>query len=177
MCRSGEVQKSEKVQTPSLPTWIKPQLPKLVEKAPDGPDWLHELKLDGYRMHARLDTGRVQIVTRCGNHWTEKYPSIAKAIDGLSARNAYLDGELCEVLPDGRTAFNLSRPSRNQTGISNALCPRSYGLIWMICRFTSARIFPQRGCKHNEPNGFQPLRRVHDRIIRVLWPINFARKR
>ena len=47
----------------------------------------------------------------------------------------------------------------------------------MICRFTSARIFPQRGCKLNEPNGFQPLRRVHDRIIRVLWPINFAHKR
>jgi ATP-dependent DNA ligase len=37
------------------PAWIKPQLAKLVEKAPDGPDWLHELKLDGYRMHARLD--------------------------------------------------------------------------------------------------------------------------
>jgi len=44
----------------------------------------------------------------------------------------------------------------------------------MICRFTSARIFPQRGCKLSEPNGFEPLRRVHDRIIRVFWPINFA---
>ena len=51
----------------------------------------------------------------------------------------------------------LSRPSRNQTGISNALRPRPYGLIWMICRFTSARIFPQRGCKLNEPNGFLSL--------------------
>jgi predicted TIM-barrel fold metal-dependent hydrolase len=74
-------------------------------------------------------------------------------------------------------AFSLSRPSRNQTRISNALRPRPYGLSWMICRFTSARIFPQRGCKLNEPNGFEPLRRVHDRIIRVLWPINFAHKR
>ena len=34
------------------PTWIKPQLAALVKEAPDGPDWLHELKLDGYRMHA-----------------------------------------------------------------------------------------------------------------------------
>jgi len=89
------------------PTWVKPQLTKLVEKAPDGPDWLHEIKFDGYRMHARLDAGRVQILTRRGNNWTDKYPAIAKAIAGLPAQNAYLDGELCGVLPDGRTAFNL----------------------------------------------------------------------
>jgi bifunctional non-homologous end joining protein LigD len=89
------------------PAWIKPQLAKLVEKAPDGPDWLHELKLDGYRMHARLDARRAQILTRRGNDWTDKYPAIAKSIAGLSTRNAYLDGELCGVLPDGRTAFNL----------------------------------------------------------------------
>src|SRR5215467_3704437 len=77
------------------PTWIKPQLAKLVETAPDGPDWLHEIKFDGYRMHARLDAGRAQILTRRGNDWTDKYPAIAKAIAGLPAQNAYLDGELC----------------------------------------------------------------------------------
>jgi bifunctional non-homologous end joining protein LigD len=65
------------------------------------------MKLDGYRMHARLDAARVQILTRRANDWTEKYPAIAKAITGLPAQNAYLDGELCGVLPDGRTAFNL----------------------------------------------------------------------
>ena len=89
------------------PTWIKPQLAKLVEQAPDGPDWLHEIKFDGYRMHARLNAGRVQILTRRGNDWTDKYPAIAKSITGLPAQNAYLDGELCGVLPDGRTSFNL----------------------------------------------------------------------
>ena len=56
---------------------------------------------------ARLDAGRVQILTRRGNDWTHKYPALAKAIAGLPAQNAYLDGELCGVLPDGRTAFNL----------------------------------------------------------------------
>ena len=91
----------------SPPAWIKPQLAKLVEKAPVGPDWLHEIKFDGYRMHTRLDSGRTQIVTRRGNDWTDKYPGIAKSIAGLHAQNAYLDGELCGVLPDGRTAFNL----------------------------------------------------------------------
>ena len=58
-------------------------------------------------MHARLDSGRVQILTRRGNDWTAKYPSIATAVAGLPAQNAYLDGELCGVLPDGTTAFNL----------------------------------------------------------------------
>jgi ATP-dependent DNA ligase len=89
------------------PAWIKPQLAMLVKEAPDGPDWLHEIKLDGYRMHARLDAGRVQILTRRGNNWTDKYPFMAKAIAGLPAQSAYLDGELCGVMPDGRTAFNL----------------------------------------------------------------------
>jgi bifunctional non-homologous end joining protein LigD len=96
-----------RVKPASPPAWIKPQLAALAEKAPDGSDWLHEIKFDGYRMHARLDAGRAQILTRRGNDWTEKYPTIAKSIAGLPARNAYLDGELCGVLPDGRTAFNL----------------------------------------------------------------------
>jgi ATP-dependent DNA ligase len=57
------------------PAWIKPQLAALVKQSPDGPDWLHEIKLDGYRMHARLDAGRVNILTRRANDWTEKYPT------------------------------------------------------------------------------------------------------
>jgi bifunctional non-homologous end joining protein LigD len=49
----------------------------------------------------------VRILTRRGNDWTDKYPALAKALAGLPVRNAYLDGELCGVLPDGKTAFNL----------------------------------------------------------------------
>jgi bifunctional non-homologous end joining protein LigD len=89
------------------PTWIKPELAALVKQAPEGADWLHEMKLDGYRMHARLENRRVSILTRRGNDWTTKYPSIAKDIATVPAKTAYLDGELCCVLPDGRTAFNL----------------------------------------------------------------------
>src|SRR3981189_2170200 len=104
-----------RVERASPPTWVKPQLASLVKTAPDGPDWLHEIKLDGYRMHARLDAGRVRILTRRGNAWTDKYPAVAKAIAGLPARNAYLDGELCGVLANGRTAFNLIQ-NANDTG-------------------------------------------------------------
>jgi bifunctional non-homologous end joining protein LigD len=89
------------------PGFIPPQLAVLVKQAPDGPAWLHEIKLDGYRMHARLDSGDVRLLTRTGLDWTAKYPAVADALAELPTRMAYLDGELCGVLPDGRTAFNV----------------------------------------------------------------------
>jgi bifunctional non-homologous end joining protein LigD len=91
----------------AMPDWIKPQLAALVTEAPDGDIWLHELKLDGYRIHARLENGRAKLLTRRGNDWTVKYPFVARAISSLPAQSAYLDGELCGVLSDGRTTFNL----------------------------------------------------------------------
>src|SRR5512133_1286961 len=90
-----------------LPGWIRPQLTELVEEAPDGSDWLHEIKFDGYRMHARLDRGNVRLLTRTGLDWTHKYPAIAEAVSSLGARQAYLDGELCGVGPDGITFFGM----------------------------------------------------------------------
>jgi len=79
----------------ALPEWIRPQLTQLVKEAPDGPQWLHEIKYDGFRMHARLEHGEVRLLTRNGLDWTAKYPQIAAAVAALPARQAYLDGELC----------------------------------------------------------------------------------
>jgi DNA ligase D-like protein (predicted ligase) len=106
-----------------LPTWIKPELAALTKAAPKGPGWLHEIKLDGYRMHARLDARRVKILTRRGNDWTNKYPTIANALVELPTKSAYLDGELCGVLPNGRTAFNL---------IQNALEHGDSSLVYFV---------------------------------------------
>src|SRR5277367_3409146 len=72
-----------------------------------GPEWLHEIKYDGFRMHARLDRGEVRLLTRNGLNWTAKYPPIAGAVSSLRARQAYLDGELCGVRPDGVTSFSM----------------------------------------------------------------------
>jgi bifunctional non-homologous end joining protein LigD len=52
--------------TAPLPEWVAPQLRQLVDTAPDGDDWLHEIKYDGYRMHARLDRDAVKLLTRTG---------------------------------------------------------------------------------------------------------------
>jgi hypothetical protein len=79
----------------TLPTWAKPQLAALVKEAPDRSDWLHEIKLDGYRMHARLDARRV--LTRRGNIWTDKYPAIAQA-RGWAARGERLPRDIAHNL-------------------------------------------------------------------------------
>src|SRR5690349_21065458 len=104
---SGTTPSRQRGEPASPPAWVKPELAALVKAAPEGTDWLHEMKLDGYRMHARIDAGRVNILTRRGNDWTSKYPAITEDLARLPPKNAYLDGELCGVLPDGRTAFNL----------------------------------------------------------------------
>ena len=94
----------------SLPRWIPPQLCQLVETAPSGPQWLHEIKLDGFRMSARIDRGRVQLLTRTGLDWSDKCPSVVEALAKVRAKTAYLDGELCGIGDDGLPTF-----SRTQT--------------------------------------------------------------
>src|SRR5947209_8215376 len=83
--------RSRRTDATALPPRIKPQLTRLVDAPPDGPEWLHEIKFDGYRMHARLDRGAVQLLTRTGLDWTHRYHAIAMAIATLPARQAYLE--------------------------------------------------------------------------------------
>src|SRR5215469_5131465 len=66
-------------QKTTLPQWIRPQLTRLVDAAPEGDQWLHEIKFDGYRIHTRLERGVVRLLTRTGLDWTHKYPAIAAA--------------------------------------------------------------------------------------------------
>jgi DNA ligase D-like protein (predicted ligase) len=112
----------------ALPAWVKPQLTKLVDQPPEVPDWLHEIKFDGYRMHARLDRGAVRLLTRTGLDWTHKYSGIASAVASLPARQAYLDGKLCGVRPDGTTSFSLIQ-NASDTGNGEALVFFLFDLI------------------------------------------------
>ena len=91
---------------PPAPQWIEPELCKLVTGIPAGDGWAHEIKFDGFRMHARIVKGRATLLTRNGLDWTAKYPDIAAVIGALECRQAYLDGELCAVRPDGTTSFS-----------------------------------------------------------------------
>ena len=92
-----------------LPRWIPPQLTQLRAAAPSGSQWLHEIKLDGFRMAARIDRGRAQLLTRTGLDWSDKYPSVVAALAKIAATAAYLDGELCGVGDDGLPSFSQTQ--------------------------------------------------------------------
>ncbi|HTJ45605.1 MAG TPA: non-homologous end-joining DNA ligase [Kofleriaceae bacterium] len=81
------------------------QLATLVDEAPEGDDWLHEQKFDGYRICAELARGKVKLLSRRFKDWTEEFPTIAAAVATLPVKDAILDGEVAAVLPDGRTSF------------------------------------------------------------------------
>jgi ATP-dependent DNA ligase len=96
-----------------FPHWIPPQLTQLTETAPSGPQWLHEIKLNGFRMAARIEGGRAQLLTRTGLDWTAKYPSVIAALSPLRAKTAYLDGELCGVGDDGLPSFSQTQAAKD----------------------------------------------------------------
>src|SRR5882762_10303114 len=127
----------------ALPAWVKPQLTKLVDQPPEGLDWLHEIKFDGYRMHARLDRGAVRLLTRTGLNWTHKYSGIASAVASLPARQAYLDGELCGIRPDGTTSFSLIQ-NASDTGNGEALVFFLFDLLHLDGEAVSAKPVKER---------------------------------
>lgn len=89
-----------------LPAELAPQLATLVTATPPG-DWIAEAKFDGYRLMARLDKGKVRLITRGGNDWTERLPALATALGELGLDNAWLDGEIVVLREDGAPDFNL----------------------------------------------------------------------
>ena len=95
-----------------------PQLAQLVKTAPAGREWLHELKYDGYRIGCRIDGGAVTLLSRNGKDWTAAFPEIVRAAKALRVKSALIDGEVCVVLPDGRTSFqalqNLAGADRSR---------------------------------------------------------------
>ncbi|MGA6097395.1 DNA ligase D [Stutzerimonas marianensis] len=88
----------------ALPEQFKPQLATLVESVPDG-DWRYEIKFDGYRIMARIDSGKVQLFTRNGHDWTAKMPQQAEALAGLGLESAWLDGEVVVLDEEGTPDF------------------------------------------------------------------------
>jgi bifunctional non-homologous end joining protein LigD len=83
-----------------LPDFVRPQLATLVQAAPEGDEWFHEIKLDGYRVLARVERGRVRLLTRTGQDWTARFPGVAAAAAKLPVDSALLDGEV--VVLDAR---------------------------------------------------------------------------
>jgi bifunctional non-homologous end joining protein LigD len=82
-----------------------PELATLVDAAPDGDAWLHELKFDGYRVLVRISHGAITLLTRRGNDWTARMPGVARAFERLKVDAALLDGEVVVLDEQGRSNF------------------------------------------------------------------------
>jgi bifunctional non-homologous end joining protein LigD len=83
-----------------------PQLAQLVKEPPAGDGWIHEIKLDGYRIGCAIESGRIRLLSRRNLDWTAQFPIVSEATRGLKVKSALLDGEVAAVMPDGRTSFH-----------------------------------------------------------------------
>ena len=90
-----------------FPDHIHPQLCTLADEPPLGNEWLHEIKLDGYRVISYLRHTQVRLMTRNQLDWTDKFSVIADALKSFPAKNAVLDGELVVLDKKGRSDFQL----------------------------------------------------------------------
>ncbi|HWY88016.1 MAG TPA: hypothetical protein VNX28_14890 [Gemmataceae bacterium] len=89
------------------PGLIEPCIPTLASRPPTGPQWVHEIKHDGYRLIARKHDGHVRLFTRRGYDWSERYPLIAKAVAALRASSATIDGEAVCCDAGGLAVFDM----------------------------------------------------------------------
>lgn len=97
----------------SFPGFIPPQLAQSAKTPPSGEDWVHEIKLDGYRIqiHVRQKTNRgkvereVRLLTRKGLDWTARMQDIAQAAASLDAADAIIDGEAVVMDKEGVSDF------------------------------------------------------------------------
>lgn len=85
-----------------FPHELKPQLATLYKTVPEGDQWLHEIKYDGYRLLA-MNQKKLRLLTRNGKDWTAKFPSIAEALKPLP--EAILDGEVVSLTEQGISSF------------------------------------------------------------------------
>ncbi len=117
------------------PTFIKPQLAMEATTPPVDSGWVHELKLDGYRIQARKAKGTVQLLTRSGLDWTYRVPAVAEAVARLSPETMTLDGEVVVLAADGTTNFADLQASF-QEGATNPLTYFCFDLLHLNGRDT-----------------------------------------
>ncbi|MCC7103012.1 MAG: DNA ligase D [Fimbriimonadaceae bacterium] len=91
--------------TTAMPKEMRPQLATLAEHPPQGEDWIHEIKFDGYRILAFLKDGKVRLMSRNGVDYTKDFRSIARSVEAIPLREAILDGEVVVLNEKGISDF------------------------------------------------------------------------
>ncbi|KWT98417.1 MULTISPECIES: DNA ligase D [unclassified Variovorax] len=94
-----------------LPPSLAPQLATLAARIPPGAYWGYSIKLDGYRMMARVENGRARLFTRGGHDWSAKMPALIAELDAMNIGSAWLDGEVVSLNAQGTPDFNALQNS------------------------------------------------------------------
>jgi bifunctional non-homologous end joining protein LigD len=89
--------------------FIEPCLPSLADHPPSKPDWLHEIKHDGFRLLACRDAAGIRLLTRNGTDFTGRYPLIVEAVTALPVRSCVIDGEAVACDGNGLSIFEKLR--------------------------------------------------------------------
>ncbi len=110
------------------PAALVPQLATPAARPPDGEDWLHEIKIDGYRTLARIDGGGVRLVTRGGLDWTHRYGDLPAAFAALPVKQAVIDGEIAVHDADGVSRLALLQQALSD-GASSRLMFHAFDLL------------------------------------------------
>ena len=94
------------------PGFVEPCLPTLAKKPPNGSDWIHEIKHDGFRTMGRRDAGGPRLISRNGHDFSERFPFINFAIGALPAKSCLIDGEAIVTNEAGLADFEIMRRRR-----------------------------------------------------------------
>ncbi|RWX79262.1 DNA ligase D [Neorhizobium lilium] len=114
-----------------MPEFVEPQLATLVKSAPSGKRWLHEIKLDGYRLQAHIKAGEVKLLTRTGLDWTHKFgEDITAELAKLQAQSAIIDGEVAVQGGSGATDFSLLQQDLSE-GRSDRFTFYAFDLLYL----------------------------------------------
>ncbi|MBV9269448.1 MAG: DNA ligase D [Acidobacteriaceae bacterium] len=93
-----------------LPSGMDAMLATAVRHPPGGSRWIYEIKWDGVRALCKLNGGKLEIHSRRGNRCEKQYPELASLPQAVSAKTAWLDGEICVLDENGRARFNMIQP-------------------------------------------------------------------
>jgi bifunctional non-homologous end joining protein LigD len=125
-----QIQKLHGARKVAMPEFVHPQLATLVKEAPTGDEWLHELKFDGYRLLCYLHRGNVRLWTRNQKDWTDKFPSVVKALKALKVQSAILDCEVVAMDSSGRSSFQMLQQAIHKTA-GKGLVLEAFDLIYL----------------------------------------------
>ncbi|HEY5102219.1 MAG TPA: DNA ligase D, partial [Steroidobacteraceae bacterium] len=101
------------------PAFVPPQLCRLVERAPDGVNWVHEIKFDGYRIQLRVADGQVTLKTRKGLDWTQKFATLAA--QAAQFPDCIIDGEVVALNSAGAMSFGALQSALSEADTSQLI--------------------------------------------------------